>query len=212
MKKSLLTLTIALGIIAAPFTTDILTSTAEAKPLPPRPAVHEGLIPPQVRADNEINAISARFNISESTVEKYYNAGWEFKELRHAAFLSYASGKNIGDVLDLKAKYDRWPRVEYKLGLTPNDIKAAHDKNDAEYLKTVLGIDTSVSMPLFKQNFGIGEVAHAALMSKYCSSTPAQIAEMHNPPEMNWDEVASQLGITDDQMYQVRLTMEKLRP
>ena len=35
------------------------------------------------------------------------------------------------------------------------------------------------------------DVAHAALMSKYTTSTPAQIAEMHNPPEANWDSVAT---------------------
>ena len=162
MKKSLLTLALAFGIVAAPFTTDILSSTAEAKPLPPRPAAREGLVPHrstaeakplpprpaareglvphQVRIDNEIDSISARFGVAESTVKKFYNQGWGFKELRHAAFLSYATGKDMGAVLDLKTEYNRWPRVEYMLGLTPNDIKAAHDKNDAEYLSTVLGI------------------------------------------------------------------------
>ena len=43
MKKSLLTLALAFGLVAAPFTTDILSSTAEAKPLPPRPAGRKGL-------------------------------------------------------------------------------------------------------------------------------------------------------------------------
>ena len=212
MKKSLLTLALAFGLVAAPFTTDILSSTAEAKPLPPRPAAREGLVPHQVRIDNEIDSISARFGVAESTVKKFYNQGWGFKELRHAAFLSYATGKDMGGVLDLKTEYNRWPRVEYMMGLTPNDIKAAHDKNDAEYLSTVLGVDTAVSLPLFEQNFGMGDVAHAVLMAKYCSSTPAQIVEMHNPPTTDWDAVATQLGITEDQMYQVRLEMEKLRP
>lgn len=155
---------------------------------------------------------SARFGVAESTVKKFYNQGWDFKELRHAAFLSYATGKDMGAVLDLKTEYNRWPRVEYMLGLTPNDIKAAHDKNDAEYLSTVLGVDTAVSLPLFEQNFGMDDVAHAVLMAKYCSSTPAQIVEMHNPPATDWDAVATQLGITEDQMYQIRLEMEKLRP
>lgn len=212
MKKSLLTLALAFGLVAAPFTTDILSSTAEAKPLPPRPAAREGLVPHQVRIDNEIDSISARFGVAESTVKKFYNQGWGFKELRHAAFLSYATGKDMGAVLDLKTEYNRWPRVEYMLGLTPNDIKAAHDKNDAEYLSTVLGVDTAVSLPLFEQNFGMGDIVHAVLMAKYCSSTPAQIVEMHNPPTTDWDAVATQLGITEDQMYQVRLEMEKLRP
>ena len=56
MKKSLLTLALAFGLVAAPFTTDILSSTAEAKPLPPRPAAREGLVPHQVRIDNEIDS------------------------------------------------------------------------------------------------------------------------------------------------------------
>ena len=123
MKKSLLTLALAFGLVAAPFTTDILSSTAEAKPLPPRPAAREGLVPHQVRIDNEIDSISARFGIAESTVKKFYNQGWGFKELRHAAFLSYATARDMGAVLDLKTEYNRWPRVEYMLGLTPHTIK-----------------------------------------------------------------------------------------
>lgn len=211
MKKTLLTLAIAAGLFAAPFATDIFTATAEAKPLPPRPAAREGLVPHQVRIDNELNSISERFGIDETTVEKYYNQGWGFKELRRAAFLAYASGKDMGAVLDLKTT-NNWPRVEYKLGLTPNDIKTAHEKNDAEYLKTVLGIAESTSLPLLKQNFSLGDVAHAALMSKYTTSTPAQIAEMHNPPEANWDNVATQLDISYEEMQQVRAELEKLRP
>lgn len=210
MKKSLAVLAIAAGLLTAPFVSDF-GSTAEAKPLPPRPAAREGLVPHQVRIDREINAISARFDVEKETVEKYYNAGWGFKELRQAAFLAYASGKDMGSILDMKTT-DSWPRIEYKLGLTPNDIKAAHDKNDAAYLKTVLGVDESVSLQLLKQNYKMGDVAHAALMSKYCSSTPAQIVDMHNPPEMDWDAVATQLGITSDKMYEVRAELEKLKP
>ena len=55
MKKSLLTLALAFGLVAAPFTTDILSSTAEAKPLPPRPSARVGLVPHQVRIDNVID-------------------------------------------------------------------------------------------------------------------------------------------------------------
>lgn len=70
-EKSLLTLALAFGLVAAPFTTDILSSTAEAKPLPPRSAAREGLVPHQVRIDNEIDSISARFGIAESTVKNF---------------------------------------------------------------------------------------------------------------------------------------------
>lgn len=210
MKKTLAVLAITAGLFAAPFVSD-LGSIAEAKPMPPRPAARERLVPQQVRIDREVNAISARYNIAEETVESFYNAGWGFKELRKAAFLAYASGKDMGTILDMKAD-NSWPRIEYKLGLTPNDIKAAHQKNDAAYLKTVLNIDEGTSLPLLQQNYGMKDVAHAALMAKYCSSTPEQIVAMHNPPAMNWDAVASQLGISYEQMYEVRADLEKLKP
>lgn len=79
MKKTLLTLAIAAGLFAAPFTTDIFTATAEAKPLPPRPAAREGLVPHQVRIDNELNSISERFGIDETTVKNITTRAGDLK-------------------------------------------------------------------------------------------------------------------------------------
>lgn len=207
MKTYLFAAAVAAGLALMP----MLGGIAEAKPLPPRPAAQGVLVPHRLRTEAEINAISARYNVPQAQVQQYYDAGWEFKELRRAAFLAYASGKDMGAVLDLKAN-NSWPRVEYKLGLTPNAIKAAHDKNDAAYLQAVLGIKEADSLPLLRQNFGLGDVAHAVLMGQYCTTTAAEIAAMHNPPAMDWDAVAAQLGISAEQMDAVRAELEKLRP
>lgn len=209
MKKLLATMVIT-AAVAAPMFTDYQISTAEAKPAPPMHRKAE-LVSPQVRDANELKNISDRFGADASELKKYYEIGWGFKELRQAAFLSFASGKNIGDILEMKGT-DNWPRVEYKLGLTPNDIKAAHDKCDAYYLKKKLSLDYDAAYALLQQNYPMGEVMHAMLMSQYTDKTAENIIAMHNPPANDWDAVAEELGITPAQMADIRAKMFEVRP
>ena len=115
----------------------VAAQTAEAKPV--RPAPGQVLVPPQVRETAELQKISKRFDIDASVLQTEFERGWGFKELRHAALLSLASGKNINEILRLKEN-NSWPRVEYLTGITPNDIKAARDRNDARYFAAALGL------------------------------------------------------------------------
>lgn len=208
MMKKLLTTMVVTAAVAVPMFTDYQINTAEAKPAPMHRKAE--LISPQVRDANELKNISERFGADYSELKKYYEIGWGFKELRHAAFLSFASGKNIGDILEMKGT-DKWPRVEYKLGLTPNDIKAAHDKCDAAYLKNKLSLDYDAAYALLQQNYGMGEVMHAMLMSQYTDKTAENIIAMHNPPVNDWDAVAEELGITAAQMADIRAKMFEAR-
>lgn len=208
MKEMIVAAAAAAMLTAIPLMNDC---TIQAKPAPRPGAGPAALVPPQVRANAELTAISTRFSVPKETLEQYYNMGWGFKELRQAAFLSYASGKDMASILSLK-ETNSWPRVEYKLGLTPNAIKKAHETSDALYLKSTLHIDESLSLPLLQQNFSVGDVVHAVLMSQYCGKAPADIIAMHNPPAKDWDAVAADLGITETQMDAIRTQMQAMRP
>ena len=107
------------AVIMAVFTAitfSVAAQTAEAKPV--RPAPGQVLVPPQVRETAELQKISKRFDIDASVLQTEFDRGWGFKELRHAALLSLASGKNINEILRLKEN-NSWPRVEYLTGITP---------------------------------------------------------------------------------------------
>ena len=105
-----------------------------------------------------------------------------------------------------------WPRVEYLLNLTPNDIKAAHDNLAAQYLSEKLSVNKTIITNLLEKNYGMKEVLHGVLMSQYCTASPEDIIAMHNPPTNDWDAIAEKLGITDEQMEQIRTTMQQINP
>ena len=113
--------------------------------------------------------------------------------------------------MNLKDK-NSWPRVEYLLGLTPNDLKAAHDDLAAQYLSEKLSVNKTVIIRLLQKNYDMGEVLHGILMSQYCTASPEDIITMHNPPETNWNAVADKLGVTDEQMQEIRDTIHEVTP
>lgn len=204
-KKSL-----AIGLLAAAVVFPVFADQhyAEAKPAPVKAAGN--LIPPRVRESNELQNISDRFDIKTSVLQKYFDMGWGFKELRHAAVLTLASDKNIGDILELK-QTNSWPRVEYLLGITPSDMKAARDKNDAHYFARKLDVSENELLTLLQQNYGAGEALHALLLAKAGGTTAEKVLAMHNPPETTWREVADSLGVTPTQLENIRQSIDEAK-
>lgn len=208
MKKLIVSLAV-LAAVAVPMGVHGLDSVAEAKPMPKG---HEGLlVAPEKKVAAEINLINEYYGTSASELKKYYDIGWNLKELRHASFLAAAANKDLGTVLQMKSEM-KWPRVEYLLGMTPNDIKAARDKYDAQYMQKKLDVAYAEAFSLLQKNYSKGDVAHALLMSKYTTEGPEKIIAMHNPPACDWDAVAAQLNITEDIMAEIRTLLEEMRP
>lgn len=176
---------------------------------PPPPKMER--VAPQVRIDTEMQQLSDMYGIEKSLLMQYYNKGWKLKEISHGAFLAYASQKSFTDVMNLKDE-NSWPRVEYLLGLTPNDIKAAHDDLAAQYLSEKLSVNKTIITRLLQKNYSMGDVLHSILISQYCTASPEDIISMHNPPKTDWNTVADRLGITDEQMQEIRNTMRDVAP
>lgn len=205
LKKSLAICLLAASVVVPVFADQ---HSAEARPVPP--AAGDTLVPPRVRESNELQNISERFGVKTSELQKYFDMGWGFKELRHAAVLTLATNKDMGAILTLK-QTNSWPRVEYLLGVTPNDMKAARDKNDARYFAGKLGVSESELLALLQQNYGVGESLHAMLLAKAGGTTAAKVLEMHNPPQTTWREVADSLGVTFAQLEQIREDIDQVK-
>lgn len=208
MKKSAKFLTVTAAALLLSGIGSNFEPVAQAAPPPPSKMER---VAPQVRIDAEMQQLSDMYGIEKTVLMQYYNEGWGPKEISHGAFLAYASQKSFAEIMTLKDK-NTWPRVEYLLGLTPNDIKAAHDNLAAQYLSEKLSADKSVISDLLQKNYGMGDVLHGILMSRYCASSPEDIISMHNPPETDWNAVADKLGITDEQMMQIRTLMQEVTP
>ena len=150
-----------------------------------------------MRINNEMQNISEYFGVDKQTLVAYYNNGWEMPELRRGAFLAYASHKSFDDVMNLREN-NSWGRVEYLIGLTPNDLKTTQDDIISTQIANKLDINKSIVTFLVKQNYEADEVS------------PADIIEMYNPPTSNWEVVADDLGITQEELDEIHQKMETL--
>ena len=165
-----------------------MDNTAQARPLP-----RAERISPQMRINNEMQNISEYFGVDKQTLVTYYNNGWEMPELRRGAFLAYASHKSFDNVMNLREN-NSWGR---------DDIISTQIANK-------LDINKSIVTFLVKQNYEVDEVIHGILYSMYVDKSPADIIEMHNPPTSNWEVVADDLGITQEELEEIHQKMETL--
>lgn len=110
-----------------------------------------------MRINNEMQNISEYFGVDKQTLVAYYNNGWEMPELRRGAFLAYASHKSFDDVMNLREN-NSWGRVEYLIGLTPNDLKTTQDDIISTQIANKLDINKSIVTFLVKQNYEVDEV------------------------------------------------------
>lgn len=145
-----------------------------------------------MRINNEMQNISEYFGVDKQTLVMYYNNGWEMPELRRGAFLAYASHKSFDNVMNLREN-NSWGRVEYLIGLTPNDLKATQDDIISTQIANRLDINKSIVTFLVKQNYEVDEVIHGI-----------------HPPTSNWEVVADDLGITQEELDEIHQKMETL--
>lgn len=122
-KKKLAFCTLA---VCTAITFSVAAQTAEAKPVQPAPG--QVLVPPQVRETAELQQISKRFEIGEAVLQAEFDRGWGFKELRHAALLSLASGKNLSEILRLKEN-NSWPPTVFVKDIIQMNAKKGHNEN-----------------------------------------------------------------------------------
>lgn len=204
-KKKLAFCTLA---VCTAITFSVANQTAEARLV--RPAPGQVLVPPQVRETAELQQISKRFEIGEAVLQAEFDRGWGFKELRHAALLSLASGKNLSEILRLKEN-NSWPRVEYLTGITPNDLKAARDRNDARYFAGALGLKERDILPYLRQNYALNDVLHAVLLAQASGSTAESILAEHRPPAHDWGYVAYELDVSREKLDAIREKIAALK-
>ncbi|MBC8015639.1 MAG: hypothetical protein H7X79_07845 [Sporomusaceae bacterium] len=75
--------------------------------------------------------ITSAYGISQATIA-YYNAnGMSLKDISKAAFLANASGRSLQNVISYKTTDNKWKDVSTTLGITKEQIQAAHKRTAA---------------------------------------------------------------------------------
>lgn len=197
----------AAGLLLTSFSVQaILPENIEARP---RPAGIER-VSPQVRIDQEMQDFSEYIGISKQDLMQYYNEGWSIRDIHQGAFLSYASQKSLIEIMQLREQMP-WRRVIYTLKLTPNDLMSAQNELEANYLAEKLDVNKTVITFLVDRMYTPDEIIHGVIYAEYVSDkSPADIIELHNPPTMDWQRLANQMGITDIQLQEINQRIENM--
>lgn len=200
MKKSIaafITGAFLLGGLAAPLVASAAQSNLS------KPAVHQRKMDPEKVAQR----LADNFGVNKAEIEKYQANGTSMKDIAHAAFLSYASGKSFAQVMDCKTADKSWKQVTAELGINQESIKTAKDQLQAKRLHDKLGIDSSEALSLLQQGYSQKTVAAASLLAKH-SGKPASEVLALKTKDNSWRDVAKTLNINEDAL---KADLKKLR-
>lgn len=173
---------------ASPF----IVQAAETEKTPS--AYHQRQEKKQMSPEEAAKRISNTFGIDQSTILNYNNNGMSFKDIGKAAFLAKAGGKSIDSVISKKTADNNWKDVAQSLGITKEQIKAAHQDMAANQLNKRTGIDKKAALNLLKDGYRPHDIGMA---SQLANATKKPIKDVLSLKKINntWSDVAKKLGI-----------------
>jgi hypothetical protein len=173
---------------ASPF----IVQAAEAEKTPS--AYHQKQVKRQLDPEKASKRISDTFGIDQSIIMNYNNNGMNFRDIGKAAFLAKAGNKSIDSVISKKNADNNWKDVAESLGITKEQIKAAHQDLAANQLNQKTGLDKKAALNLLKEGYHPHDIAMANQLAK---TTKKPIKDVLSLKKINntWSDVAKKLGI-----------------
>lgn len=173
---------------ASPF----LVQAAETEKTPS--AYHQKQERKEMSPEESAKKLSNTFGIEESTILNYNNNGMSFRDIGKAAFLAKAGDKSIDSVISKKTADNNWKDVAESLGITKEQIKAAHQDMAANHLNKKTGLDKKTALNLLKDGYHPHDIGMA---SQLANATKKPIKDVLSLKKINntWSDVAKKLGI-----------------
>lgn len=170
--------------VAMPYAVQAAEKTNE------RPAHHQRQVDPAKAADHIANT----YKVSKLSVLKYNAGGKSFRYINHAAFLAYASGKSLDEVMSLKTDDNNWKTVAADLGLTKDQMRTARNTIFADRMQSKFGIDSQTTSDLLKEGYKHRHIAMAGLLAQKANKPVTDVVKMKTVTN-NWSDVAKILGV-----------------
>lgn len=138
--------------------------------------------------------ISETFGIDQSVIKNYNSNGMSFRDIGRAAFLAKAGNIPIDTVISKKTADNKWKDVAESLGITKEQIKAAHQDLAATHLNKLTGIDKNAALNLLQEGYHPYDIKMASQLAQ-ATNKPVKNVLALKKINNTWADVAKQLGI-----------------
>ncbi|VBB07399.1 Hypothetical protein LUCI_2644 [Lucifera butyrica] len=194
-KKSMIGLALGMFVLAG-VVSPLSTQAAERNGF--NQPIHEHH---QIDPDKVAQQMADTFGVNKNDVLKYEKQGVRIPELYRASFLAKASGKSLQEVLEAKNLANTWKETAQTLGVTKEQIRAAHQDIAANRLEKNLSIPKQDSLALMQQGYRSRDIAVANQLAKNTSKSMSSILSMRQINN-TWHDVAQNLGVDDSTFKQ----------
>lgn len=165
------------------------------------PAMHDKCGPGQQRPGHNPQEMAQHladvFGIDQATVLQYSEKGMNFRDIGKAAMLANASGQSLDTVISHKTYLNHWKDVANELGVTKEQMKAAHQNVIATGLNKKIGLDKQTALDLLQQGYHPRDIGMASELAKNTGKTLDEILSMRKINN-TWLDVATTLGVDKD--------------
>lgn len=196
-KKSILGLTAGIVMLAGSMSPLAAQAAAENDSACQPPAMHQRHFDP----DQIAQRIADTYGVNKDDVLKYCNDGVKFKDISKASLLAKAGNKSIKEVMEVKTYDNTWKDVAQSLGITKEQMKAAHNDIAATRLETKLQISKQTSLDLLQQGYRAHDIAVANALSNNAGKSINDVLAMKKINN-TWHDVATDLGVDDNTFQQ----------
>ncbi|WP_177504311.1 hypothetical protein [Anaerosinus sp.] len=140
------------------------------------------------------------FGISQQSILDYHNQGWQMHDLHRAASIAKLSGKQIGDILNVKTTTNTWRDVADSFGVTKEQMNEFRQQLMSERIAKSTGMNKSILNQLVKEGYRPHDIVMANALAEKSGKDIKSVLSMKQINN-HWKDIASQLGI-DDNGYQ----------
>jgi hypothetical protein len=192
VSKKTISAMVAGTFIIAGAANPFIVQAAEAEKTPS--AYHQKQVTRQLDPKKASKRISDTFGIDQSIIMNYNNQGMSFRDIGRAAFLAKAGNTSIDNVISQKTADNNWKDVAESLGITKEQIRAAHQDLTANQLNQKTGMDKKSALNLLNDGYHPRDIAMANQLAK---TTQKPIKYMLSLKKINntWLDVAKKLGV-----------------
>ena len=155
--------------------------------------------------------IADNFGVDESEVKKALESNKDPHEVGAVAMLAKLSEKSVSEVLNLKTDSNDWQTVGDNLDICRDEVRRLYWDMEAAHIEACGSIDKETAISLLQQGYRKRDIDMAGRVAQLSGNDIQLVLDMKRINN-RWDDVARELGVTDETLYDIQREHSKYYP
>ena len=143
-----------------------------------------------------IDRLSYDFDCEAEIIAKLMDEGNTYLELKNCLLHAYAAKVSLSEIIELRKLYG-WAMINYKLGLSAQDLWEANIQHQADRMEKFMQLDRKIVIEWMHKGYGVHQIKRASFIARHIDKPLAEILALKTR-QIKWPEVAESLGLSPE--------------